>query len=81
LRLESKGRIILHPIKINNEYQGLQERDLNRKTFTNKINYDIMNLLDPFAMEPNEKPSTVESNHQTNKGRRKETLEHLPSKW
>jgi hypothetical protein len=23
LRLEPKGRIILHPIKINNEYQGL----------------------------------------------------------
>jgi hypothetical protein len=45
LRLEPRGRVILHPIKINNEYQGLQEGNLNGKTFTNKINYDLMNLL------------------------------------
>jgi hypothetical protein len=55
LGLEPRGRIILHPIKINNEYQGLQEGNLDGKTFTNKINYDLMNLLDTFAREPKEK--------------------------
>jgi hypothetical protein len=30
------------------------------KTFTNKINYDLMNLLDTFAREPKEKQSMVE---------------------
>jgi hypothetical protein len=81
LGTRTKGRIILHPIKINNECQGLQEGNFNGKTFTHKINYDLMNLLDTFAREPKEKQSMVKSNHQTNKGRRKETLEHLPPKW
>jgi hypothetical protein len=28
---EPKGKIILHPIKINNEYQGLREGNLDGK--------------------------------------------------
>jgi hypothetical protein len=50
-RLEPKGKIILHPIKINNRYQGLQEGNLNGKTFNNKVNYGLTNLFDTFARD------------------------------
>jgi hypothetical protein len=49
LRLEPNKRITLHPIKINNGYQGLQEGNLS---FTNKIDYGLENLLDVFARDP-----------------------------
>jgi hypothetical protein len=32
-----------------------------KQNFTNKINYDLMNLLDIFATEPKEKPRMVET--------------------
>jgi len=51
------------------------------KIFTHKINHDLMHLLDSFAREAKENPIMVESNHQTNKGRRTENLKYLPSKW
>jgi hypothetical protein len=49
-----------------------QEGILNGITFTNKINYGLMNLLNTFARDPKEKQSKAPNNHQTNKGRRKE---------
>ena len=52
LRLEPRGRVIPHPMKINNEYQGLQEGNLNGKTFTKKINYGLTNCIDSFARDP-----------------------------
>jgi hypothetical protein len=48
-RLEQRGTVIPHPININNEYQGLQEENLHRKTVTKQINYDLRNLLNTYC--------------------------------
>lgn len=40
-----KERVIPHSMKNKNEYQGLQEGNFQWKTFTNKIKYVLINVL------------------------------------
>jgi hypothetical protein len=51
-RLEPKDKIVSYLIKINNEDQGPTRRGPQGSTFTNKINYSLINVLNTLARVP-----------------------------
>jgi hypothetical protein len=61
--------------------KALQEGVLKGATFTNKINYSLINVLNTLARVPKmDRQSKASNNYQTNKGRRRGvTPKCLPS--